>query len=160
LMSYVLDAGRSDHGLDPLSKRYFDHTTIDYNEITKLGKSRIAFELVDVAKAAEYAAEDADVTLRRWNLLKPRLVAEGMTWVYETLERPLLAVLARMERRGISIDRQVLSRMSGEFAQRAGALEAEIKQLAEGPLNPGSTKQVADFLFGKLNLPGAKKTKT
>ena len=143
LMSYVLDAGRSDHGLDPLSNRYFDHTTIDYNEVTKLGKSRITFEAVDIAKAAEYAAEDADVTLRLWHLLKPRLVAEGMTSVYETLERPLLAVLGRMERRGIAIDRQVLSRMSGEFAQRAGALEAEIKKLAGGPLNPGSTKQVS-----------------
>jgi DNA polymerase-1 len=160
LMSYVLDAGRSDHGLDPLSNRYFDHTTIDYNEVTKLGKSRITFEAVEIAKAAEYAAEDADVTLRLWHVLKPRLVAEGMTSVYETLERPLLAVLGRMERRGIAIDPQVLSRMSGEFAQRAGALEAEIKKLAGGPLNPGSTKQVSDFLFGKLGLEGGKKTKT
>jgi DNA polymerase I len=160
LMSYVLDAGRSDHGLDPLSNRYFDHTTIDYNQVTKLGKSRITFEAVDIAKAAEYAAEDADVTLRLWHVLKPRLVAEGMTSVYETLERPLLAVLGRMERRGIAIDPQVLSRMSGEFAQRAGALEAEIKKLAGGPLNPGSTKQVSDFLFGKLGLEGGKKTKT
>src|SRR5215471_10755859 len=160
LMSYVLDAGRSDHGLDPLSHRYFDHTTIDYNEVTKLGKSRISFEAVDIAKAAEYAAEDADVTLRLWHVLKPRLVADGMRSVYETLERPLLAVLGRMERRGIAIDPKVLSRMSGEFAQRAGALETEIKELAGGPLNPGSPKQVADFLFGKLNLPGAKKTKT
>jgi DNA polymerase-1 len=160
LMSYVLDAGRSDHGLDPLSKRYFDHATIDYNEVTKVGKSRITFEAVDIAKAAEYAAEDADVTLRLWHVLKPRLAAEGMTTVYETLERPLLAVLGRMERRGIAIDPQVLSRMSGEFAQRAGALEAEIKKLAGGPLNPGSTKQVSDFLFGKLGLEGGKKTKT
>jgi DNA polymerase I len=160
LMSYVLDAGRSDHGLDPLSNRYFDHTTIDYNEVTKLGKSRITFEAVDIAKAAEYAAEDADVTLRLWHVLKPRLVAEGMSSVYETLERPLLAVLGRMERRGIAIDPKVLSRMSGEFAQRAGALEAEIKELAGGPLNPGSTKQVSDFLFGKLQLGGGKKTKT
>jgi DNA polymerase I len=160
LMSYVLDAGRSDHGLDPLSRRYFDHTTLDYNEVTKVGKSRLPFEAVDIAKAAEYAAEDADMTLRLWHVLKPRLVAEGMTSVYETLERPLLAVLARMERRGIAINPQVLSRMSGELAQRAGALEAEIKELAGGPLNPGSTKQVADFLFGKLQLSGAKKTKT
>jgi DNA polymerase I len=160
LMSYVLDAGRSDHGLDPLSMRYFDHVTLDYNEVTKVGKSRLPFEAVEISKAAEYAAEDADVTLRLWHVLKPRLVAEGMTSVYESLERPLLAVLARMERRGISIDPQVLSRMSGDFAQRAGALEAEIKELAGGPLNPGSTKQVADFLFGKLQLPGAKKTKT
>ena len=93
-------------------------------------------------------------------MLKPRLVAEHMTTVYETLERPLVPVLARMERRGISIDRQVLSRLSGEFAQRAGALEAEIQELAGEPLNPGSPKQLGDILFGKMGLPGGTKTKT
>ena len=100
------------------------------------------------------------MVLRLWHVLKPRMAAEHMTSVYETLERPLLPVLARMERRGISIDRQVLSRLSGEFAQRAGALEAEIQTLAGEPLNPGSTKQLGDFLFGKLGLPGGNKTKT
>jgi DNA polymerase I len=160
LMSYVLDAGRSDHGLDPLSKRYFNHTTIDFNEVTGSGKARITFDCVDVEKAAEYAAEDADMTLRLWEILRPRLTADHMTTVYETLERPLVAVLARMERRGISIDRQVLSRLSGEFAQRAGGLEAEIQKLAGEPLNPGSPKQLGDVLFGKLGLPGGTKTKT
>jgi DNA polymerase-1 len=160
LMSYVLDAGRSDHGLDPLSKRYFDHTTIDFNEVTKTGKSRITFDCVAIEKAAEYAAEDADMALRLWQVLKSRITAEHMTTVYETLERPLVPVLARMERRGISIDRQVLSRLSGEFAQRAGALEAEIQELAGEPLNPGSPKQLGDILFGKLALPGGTKTKT
>jgi len=160
LMSYVVDAGRSDHGLDPLSKRYFDHTTIDFNEVTKVGKSKTAFDCVAVEKAAEYAAEDADMALRLWLVLKARMTAEHMTTVYETLERPLVAVLARMERRGISIDRQVLSRLSGEFAQRAGALEAEIQELAGAPLNPGSPKQLGDILFGKLGLPGGTKTKT
>jgi len=160
LISYVLDAGRSDHGLDPLSKRYFDHTTIDYNEVTGSGKSRLTFDCVEVAKAAEYAAEDADVTLRLWHILKPRLVAEHMATVYETLERPLLPVLARMERRGISVDREVLSRLSGELAQRAGALEGEINKLVGEPFNPGSAKQLGDILFGKLGLPGGTKTKT
>jgi len=160
LMSYVLDAGRSDHGLDPLSVRYFNHKTIDFNEVAGSGRSKVTFDCVEIDKAAEYAAEDADVTLRLWQVLKPRLAAEHMATVYETLERPLVPVLARMERRGISIDRQVLSRLSGEFAQRAGALEAEIKQLAGESLNPGSTKQVADILFGKMGLPGGKKTKT
>src|SRR5262249_32664414 len=103
--------------------------------------------------------EDADVTLRLWQLLKPRLVAERVSGVYETLERPLVPVLARMERRGITIDRPVLSRLSGDFAQRAGALEAEIQELAGGPLNPGRPKQIAEFLFGKLGLPGGTKTK-
>ena len=160
LMSYVLDAGRSDHGLGPLSKRYFDHTTIDYNEVTKSGRSRISFDCVEVQKAAEYAAEDADVTLRLWQVLKPRLACEHVTSVYETLERPLVSVLARMERHGIGIDRSALVQLSTEFGQKALALEAEIHRLADGPLNPGSPKQLGDFLFGKLGFPGGTKTKT
>ncbi len=160
LMSYVLDAGRSDHGLDPLARRYFDHQTIDYNEVTKTGKTRITFDCVEINKATEYAAEDADVTLRLWQVLKPRLAAEHMLNVYETLERPLLRVLARMERRGISIDRHVLSRLSGEFAQEAAGLEAEIQKLAGEPINVGSPRQIGDILFGKLGLPGGTRTKT
>jgi DNA polymerase-1 len=160
LMSYVVDAGRSDHGLDPLAQRYFAHKTIDFNEVTGTGKSRITFDCVPVEKAAEYAAEDADMALRLWQVLKPRLTAEQVGTVYETLERPLVAVLARMEGRGISIDRQVLSRLSGEFAQRAMGLEEDIRKLAGEPLNPGSPKQLGDILFGKLGLPGGTKTKT
>jgi DNA polymerase-1 len=160
LMSYVVDAGRSDHGMDPLARRYFDHQTIDFNEVTKTGKSKVTFDNVDIAKATEYAAEDADVTLRLWQVLKPRLAAEHVLTVYETLERPLLRVLADMERRGISIDRQVLSRLSGEFAQEAAGLQAEINTLAGEPVNVGSPKQIGDILFGKMQLPGGTKTKT
>jgi DNA polymerase-1 len=160
LMSYVVDAGRSDHGLDPLARRYFDHQTIDFNEVTKTGKSKVTFDNVDIAKATEYAAEDADVTLRLWQVLKPRLAAEKVVTVYETLERPLLRVLADMERRGISIDRQVLSRLSGEFAQEAAGLQVEINKLAGEPVNVGSPKQIGDILFGKMQLPGGTKTKT
>jgi DNA polymerase-1 len=160
LMSYVVDAGRSDHGLDPLAQRYFNHRTIDFNEVTKTGKTRMTFDCVEIDKATEYAAEDADATLRLWQVLKPRLAAEHMLNVYETLERPLLHVLANMERRGISIDRQVLSRLSGEFAQEAAGLEAEINKLAGETVNVGSPKQMGDILFGKLALPGGTKTKT
>jgi DNA polymerase-1 len=160
LMSYALDAGRSDHGLDPLARRYFDHATIDFNEVAGSGKSKVTFDCVDIPKAAEYAAEDADVTLRLWHVLKPRLPAEHVTGVYETLERPLVSVLTRMERRGISIDRDVLKRLSTEFGQRALALEEEIRTLAGGPLNPGSPKQLGDILFGTMGLPGGTKTKT
>ncbi len=161
LQSYVLDAGRSNHALDALSTRYFDHTTIDHNALIGSGKSRVPFDCVEIGKAAEYAAERADVILRLWQLLKPRLTVDHVTTVYETLERPLAAVLARMERRGISIDRQVLSRLSGEFAQRAAGLEAEVRQLADEPnFNPGSPKQLGDILFGKFGLPGGTKTKT
>jgi DNA polymerase I len=160
LMSYVVDAGRANHALEALSNRYFDHATVDFGELTGSGKSRITFDCVQIDKAAEYAAERADMALRLWHVLKPRMAAEHTATVYETLERPLVPVLARMERRGISIDRQVLSRLSGEFAQRAGALEAEIQTLAGEPLNPGSPKQLGDILFGKLGLPGGTKTKT
>jgi DNA polymerase-1 len=160
LMSYVLDAGRNDHGMGNLSRKWLGHETIDFNTVTKEGKTKLTFDCVAVDKATEYAAEDADVTLRLWHALKPRLPAEQVATVYETLERPLVRVLARMERRGISIDRQVLSRLSGEFAQRAGALEAEIRELAGEPLNPGSPKQLGDILFGKFGLPGGAKTKT
>ncbi len=160
LMSYVLDAGRSEHGLDALAKRHFDHARLDSNEITGSGKSRITFDGVDIGKATEYAAEDADIALRSWRVLKARLVSDQVASVYETLERPLAAVLARMERHGISINRQALLQLSSEFGQKALALEAEIQKLAGEPLNPGSPKQLGDILFGKLGLPGGTKTKT
>jgi DNA polymerase I len=160
LMSYVLDAGKTGHGMDELSEKLLGHKAIAFNHVAGSGKAQIPFDDVDINKAAEYAAEDADVTLRLWRALKPRLPAEQVTTVYETLERPLIRVLARMEQRGISIDRQTLSRLSGEFAQKAGGLEAEIRELAGAPLNPGSPKQLGDILFGKLGLPGGTKTKT
>jgi DNA polymerase I len=160
LMSYALDAGRNAHGLDALAERWLEHATIGYGELTGSGKNKLSFDQVGIEKATAYSAEDADVILRLWRVLKPRLVAERMTAVYETLERPLVAVLARMERRGISIDRQVLSRLSGDFAQTAARVEAEIQEIAGEPINVGSPKQIGDILFGKMQLPGGSKTKT
>jgi DNA polymerase I len=160
LISYALDAGKGGHGLDALSEQWLAHKTIDVDEVTGSGKARVAFDRLPIERLAPYAAERADVTWRLWQALKPRLAAEHVTTVYETLERPLVSVLARMERRGISIDRDVLARLSGDFAQRAGALEAEIRALVGEDFNPGSTKQLGDVLFGKMGLPGGKKTKT
>jgi DNA polymerase I len=160
LLSYVLDAGRGSHGMDELSKRHLGHETIPFSEVAGSGKSFIGFARVPLDKATVYAAEDADVTLRLWRVLKPRLAAEQMTTVYETLERPLLDVLARMESRGIAIDRQMLSRLSGEFAQTMARLEHDIHELAGESFNLGSPKQLGDILFGKMGLPGAKKTAT
>ena len=160
LMSYALDAGRNSHALGPLAEHTFNHAAADINALIKAGKTRITFDAVGIDRATEYAAERADIVLRLWLALKPRLAGERVRTVYETLERPLLAVLARMERRGISIDRQVLSRLSGEFAQEAAGLEAEINELAGETVNPGSPKQLGDILFGKLGLPGGTKTKT
>jgi DNA polymerase-1 len=160
LMSYALDAGRNAHGLDTLSSLWLGHATISHGELTGSGKAKLTFDQVAIDKATAYSAEDADVILRLWRVLKPRLVAERMTAVYETLERPLVAVLARMERRGISIDRQVLSRLSGDFAQTAARVEAELQELAGEPINVGSPKQIGDILFGKMGIPGGTKTKT
>jgi DNA polymerase I len=160
LMSYALDAGRNAHGLDALAERWLGHASISHGELTGSGKGKLTFDQVEIDKATAYSAEDADVILRLWRVLKPRLVAERMTAVYETLERPLISVLARMERRGISIDRQVLSRLSGEFAQTAARVEAELQEIAGEPINVGSPKQIGDILFGKMGITGGTKTKT
>ena len=160
LMSYALDAGRQNHALRSLAEATFTHAAVDLDKLLKPGKSKITFDVLGIDKAAEYAAERADIVLRLWGVLKPRLAAERVLAVYETLERPLLTVLARMERRGISIDREVLSRLSGEFAQEAAGLEAEINGLAGETVNPGSPKQLGDILFGKFGLPGGTKTRT
>ena len=160
LMSYVLDAGRNGHGMDELSERHLAHKTIAFGDVAGRGKTFVGFARVPIDKATEYAAEDADVTMRLWRVLKPRLAAEHMTAVYEGLERPMPEVLARMEGRGIAIDRQILSRLSGDFAQSMARHEAEIYELAGESFNLGSPKQLGDILFGKMGLPGGKKTAT
>ncbi|HWK67811.1 MAG TPA: DNA polymerase I [Rhizobiaceae bacterium] len=161
LISYVLDGGTAGgHGLDSLSEKWLGHTPIDSKSLTGSGKSSIAFDLVDMDKATCYAGESADIALRLWQVLKPRLTAKGLVSVYERLERPLIPVLARMEQRGIAIDRQILSRLSGDLAQGAARLEDEIYELAGDRFTIGSPKQLGDILFGKMGLPGGSKTKT
>jgi DNA polymerase I len=160
LMSYALDAGRGSHSLDALAESNLGHTLHTLVELTGSGKGKITIDQAAIDRATSYAAERADVALRLWRVLKPRLVAGRMTAVYETLERPLVGVLARMERRGISIDRTVLSRLSSDFAQTAARIEAEIRAIAGEDLNLGSPKQLGDILFGKMGLPGGSKTKT
>lgn len=160
LISYVLDAGSLTHGMDALSERWLGHAPIAYKDVAGSGKTAISFAEVDIARATTYAAEDADVTLRLWQVLKPQLVAQGLSHVYERLERPLVSVLAQMEERGILVDRQILTRLSGELAQSAAALEDEIYNLVGEKFNVGSPKQLGDILFGKLGLPGGSKTKT
>ncbi len=160
LISYVLDAGRGSHGMDELSRRHLGHAPISFNEVTGTGRARITFDRVEIDRATAYAAEDADVTLRLWQVLKPRLAAERRATVYETLERRMVDVLARMEERGILVDRQILSRLSGDFAQVLARLEDEIQEIAGETFSLGSPKQIGDILFGKMGLPGAKKTPT
>ncbi|TWA50970.1 DNA polymerase I [Sinorhizobium medicae] len=160
LISYVLDAGNGAHGMESLAERWLGHTPIASKGITGSGRSSLTIDFVDIDKAAAYSAEDADIALRLWHVLKPRLTARGLTRVYERLERPLISVLAGMEERGITVDRQILSRLSGELAQGAAALEDEIYRLAGETFTIGSPKQLGDILFGKLGLPGGSKTKT
>jgi len=162
LMSYVIDGGvNTNHGMDVLSERWLGHTPIAYKDVAGSGKSSVTFDLVDVAKATAYAAEDSDITMRLWLTLKPQLAARGLVSVYERLERPLVPVIARMEERGISVDRQVLSRLSGELAQSAARYEEEVYQLAGERFNIGSPKQLGDILFGKMGFDsGGGKTKT
>ncbi len=160
LLSYVVDAGRTKHGMDVLSNNLLGHTPIPFKEIAGSGKSMVTFDKVPIDKATAYAAEDADVTLRLWQVLKPRIVPEKMTTVYERLERPLVDVICRMEARGISVDRQILSSLSGHLAQKAAGIEAEVYELAGRTFNIGSPKQLGEILFDEMALPGGKKTKT
>ena len=159
-MSYDLDAGVNGHGMDELSVRHLGHTPISFTEVAGKGKAKVTFNRVALDAATAYAAEDADVTLRLWKVLKPRLVAEGKTTVYETLERPLIPVLVRMEARGIAIDKTMLARLSSEFAQKAASIEDEICELAGEKINIASPKQIGDILFGKLGMQGGTKTAT
>lgn len=160
LMSYALDAGVHGHGMDELSTLHLGHTPISFSEVVGSGKARITFDQVPVDKAVAYAAEDADVTLRLWHVLKPRLVSERKTVVYETLERPLVPVLRDMERAGIKVDRQVLARLSADFAQKMAQYEDETYELAGEKFNIASPKQLGEILFDKMNLEGGRKTKT
>jgi DNA polymerase-1 len=158
LLSYAQAAGLHSHGMDALSSKLLDHQPIPIKELLGSGKNQITFDRVPVDKAAPYAAEDADVTLRLHQILKPGIVRNRVATVYETLERPLVQVLAEMEMTGVRVDRQVLSRQSGAFAQRMAALEEEIHGLAGETFNVGSPKQLGEILFGKLGMPGGQKS--
>ena len=160
LMSYAQHAGLHNHGMDALSERYLNHTPIPIKPLLGSGKSQITFDKVPLETAVPYAAEDADITLRLWQLLKPQLHTAQVTRVYETLERPLVPVLASMERSGIKVDRDTLSRMSNAFAQKMAGLEDEIYELAGRKFNVGSPKQLGEILFDEMALEGGKKGKT
>ena len=160
LMSYAMNAGLHNHGMDQLSERYLEHHPIEIKSLLGTGKSQITFDRVPVDDAVKYAAEDADITLRLWEAFKPELHKKSVTTVYETLERPLVPVLAEMEMAGIKVDREVLAKMSNAFAQKMAQLEDEIHELAGQSFNVGSPAQVGEILFEKMELPGGKKGKT
>ncbi|MBP9950605.1 MAG: DNA polymerase I [Cypionkella sp.] len=160
LLSSAMQAGLNGHGMDALSEKYLGHQPIPIKSLLGSGKSQITFDRVGIDDAVKYAAEDADVTLRLWQLFKPLLHKSRVTTVYETLERPLVTVLAEMEMAGVQVDRDTLSRMSNAFAQKMAGLEAEIQQQAGQPFNVGSPKQLGEILFDKLGLSGGEKGKT
>ncbi|HMO73217.1 MAG TPA: DNA polymerase I [Paracoccaceae bacterium] len=160
LMSYAMHGGLHGHGMDTLSETYLGHVPIPIKSLLGSGKTQVTFDRVPVADAVRYAAEDADVTLRLWQAFAPQLHRAQVTTVYETLERPLVPVLAEMEMAGILVDRATLSRMSGAFAQKMAGLEAELHALAGRPFNVGSPKQLGEILFDELGVPGGEKGKT
>ncbi|HEY0265828.1 MAG TPA: DNA polymerase I, partial [Rhizomicrobium sp.] len=160
LMSYVLEGGLHGHGMDELSELHLSHTPITFTEVTGKGKDKIGFDCVPVAEATKYSAEDADVTLRLALLLKPLLREKSKRSVYETLERPLVMVLADMERAGVMIDPDLLRKLSNDFAKQQAALETEIHKLAGQDFNIASPKQLGEILFDKMKMEGGRKTKT
>jgi DNA polymerase-1 len=160
LMSYAMQAGLNGHGMDELSERYLGHQPIPIKSLLGSGKAQITFDRVGIDDAVRYAAEDADITLRLWQLFKPQLHRARVTTVYETLERPLVTVLAEMEMTGITVDKSVLSRMSNAFAQKLAQLEDEIGDIAGEKFNVGSPKQLGEVLFDRLQIPGGEKGKT
>jgi DNA polymerase I len=160
LISYVLEAGLHDHGMADLAKLWLDHEPISLKSVTGTGKAQKSFRHAPLEAATAYAAEDADVTVRLYHHLRPRLAREGVLSVYETLERPLPAVLAQMECEGIRIDPEQLRLLSHDFSMRMAELDAEAQRIVGRPFNLGSPKQIGDVLFGEMGLPGAKKTAT
>ncbi|HVZ27676.1 MAG TPA: DNA polymerase I [Rhizomicrobium sp.] len=160
LISYVLEGGLHGHGMDELSELHLSHTPITFSEVAGKGRDKMGFDCVPVKEATKYAAEDADVTLRLYLLLKRKLIEAKKLSVYETLERPLVMVLADMERAGITINPDLLRRLSNDFGKVQAGLETEIHKLAGSAFNIGSPKQLGDILFGKMGLEGGRKTKT
>ncbi len=160
VLSHVLDAGLYGHGRDDLARRYLERDLTTYKEVVGSGKSQIPFDQVAVERAAAFAAEDADAAWQIYRKIKPRLAREHMVSVYETMERPLIKVLAGMESAGIRVDPKMLLELSRDFAKRAADLEAEIHKLAGREFNVGSPKQLGEVMFDELSLPGGKKTKT
>ncbi len=160
LISYALASGLYNHGMDELSERFLGHKPISFKDVAGAGNAQVSFDHVPIPIATRYSAEDADVSLRLWRRLKPRLAQPRLRTLYETLERPLPRVLAAMESAGVRVDLNKLSELSGDFAQRMGALEEQAYAQAGKSFNMGSPKQLGDILFGEMALPGGRKTKT
>jgi DNA polymerase-1 len=159
LLSYILDSGLHRHGMDLLSELHLDHKTISFKEVAGTGKSQITFDQVHIDKASEYAAEDADITYRLYQLFYERAVKDKILDVYETLEKPMIKILADMEEIGIKVDVNILKDLSKQFEKNIKDLEKKIYILSGEEFNIASTKQLGDILYKKLKIIGTKKTK-
>ncbi|MBY0303013.1 MULTISPECIES: DNA polymerase I [Sphingomonas] len=160
VMSFALDAGLHGHGMDELAATHLSHSCIAYKDVVGTGKKALGFHEVDLKAATRYAAEDADVTLRLWRRFGPRLPVESATRVYQMVDRPLVAVVARMEQRGVKVDRERLAQLSGDFSAQIATLEMVVHDLAGGPFTIGSPKQLGDVLFERMGLKGGRKGKS
>lgn len=160
LMSYALDGGKHPHNMDELAQRHLGHTTMTYKDLVGSGRSQLQLAEVPIAHATIYAAEDADITLRLYHVLQPRLVQENVARIYETIERPLIPVIVRMERAGVKIDRQMLYQLGQDFQEDMHALEHKIYAEAGEVFNIASPKQLGNLLSHKLGMPLTKKSKT
>jgi DNA polymerase-1 len=164
-MSYVLDAGKNGHGMDELAELHLGYKTIKFADVAGTGKAMKTFDHVPLDQATAYAAEDADITLQLYHAFYPRLITEKMVHVFERLERPLVPVIAAMERQGIRVDRLLLDRLGHEFSHQMALLEKAIYKLAGREFNVGSPKQLGEILFDEMSISmssdvnGSQKTK-
>ena len=157
LVSYTLDAGLNRHNLDLLSEIHLGHKTISFKDLVGSGKKKITFVDVDLKKATEYAGEDADVTLRLYNLLKQRLDQEKLTKIYEIFEKPMVKILSEIEINGVRVDKEYLKRLSKNFAGKILKIEKEIYSLAKREFNIGSPKQLGEIIYNELKIANLKK---
>jgi len=159
LISYVLDAGKNRHNMDTLSQIHLGHKTISYKELVGTGKKQINFREVEINKAAEYASEDADVTLRLYRVLKKNLLSEKLENIYELFEKPLIKILAKMEINGIKVDDKFLKILSKKFEKKIQELEKKIFKISKKEFNIASTKQLGEIMYNELKISSLKKTK-
>ena len=159
LMSYVLDAGKNRHNMDTLSELHLGHKTISYKDLVGSGKKQLTFDQVEIKKATEYAAEDADVTFRLYKLLKKNLIREKIENIYELFEKPLIKILANMEIQGVKVDDKFLNILSKKFGKKISSIEDKIYKISKKKFNIASTKQLGEIMYEDLKIASLKKTK-
>ena len=159
LMSYVLDAGKNRHNLDTLAEIHLQHKNISFKDIVGSGKKQLNFSEVDISSAKDYAAEDADITLRLYKLFHQSLINEKLLLIYENFEKPMVEILAQMEIYGVKIDNKFLSKLSDKFSKKIQQLEKDVFRITKSKFNIGSTKQLGEILYNQLKIATLKKTK-